>query len=338
MIFQKIRENGSAPKLVLIGNFGAGNFGDELILSGFLRKIGRELPKAKVVVLAAEPKLIRRFHGVDALPQLPTGPTSFLKLNWWRSLRAVRNCDAVIFPGGGLFADDENPLAVWIWGLPILIARYFWRPVFLLGQSVGPFTESWTRKFTKFCLAKTEWVGVRDAASENELRRICVPGRKIRVGRDSAFWLVNQAPKIRERRKRGLLRILVSVRDFPQIEKEFWMEFTRALDALAAKKHVRISFAEFGRDDAAIWKKLKRRAKNSAGWKTLELPESAEQILKELRKFDLVIGLRLHSLIAARLAGTPAIGFAYSRKISEFAENSLAIKNFKKEQLLKILN
>ena len=284
MPFKKISAKNSAPKIVLAGNFGAGNFGDELILAGFLRKISRELPKSKVVVLAAEPKLVRRFHGVDALPMVPTGFRSFAKMNWWRSVAAVKNCDAVIFPGGGLFADEENPRAVWIWGAPILLARYFWRPVFLLGQSVGPFGKNWTRKFTKFCLAKTEWIGARDAASENELRKIGVPAKKIRAGKDSALLLAPRLPKIREIKKRGVIRILISLRDFPGVDEKFWNEFARALDALAERKNARISFAEFGRGDAEIWRKIKRRAKNSAPWKILKLPESADGILREMKK------------------------------------------------------
>jgi polysaccharide pyruvyl transferase CsaB len=338
MIFKKIREENAAPKLVLIGNFGAKNFGDELILAGFLKKIGKELPKAKVVVLAGNPRLVRRFHGVDALPQLPTGLRSLLKMNWWRSLRKIREADAVIFPGGGLFNDEESWRAVWIWGWPILIARYFWKPVFLLGQSIGPFGKNWTRKFTKFCLTKTEWVGVRDQASENELKKIGISSKKIKTGKDSAFWLTSHLPKVRKIKKNGLLKILISARDFPKIESKFWNELAQTLDQICKKRPSRIYFAEFGKGDLKIWGKIKKISKNSTNWKILKLPESEEEILREVKKFDLVIGMRLHSLIAARLAGVPAIGLSYSHKVKAFAEKSFEIKDFEKEKLLRILD
>ncbi|MFH0776940.1 MAG: polysaccharide pyruvyl transferase family protein [Patescibacteria group bacterium] len=338
MIFKKIREGGSAPRLVLVGNFGAGNLGDELILAGFLKKISLELPKAQIVVLAGEPKLVRRFHGVDALPHLPTGLRSLLKMNWWRSLGKIRKADAIIFPGGGLFSDEESWRASLLWGAHILIARYFWKPVFLLGQSVGPFKKRWVRWLAKFCLSKTEWIGVRDAGSEAELRRIGISARKIRLGRDAAFWLVSRVPKTRELKRHGVAKILVSVRDFPKIAPQFWNELICALDEIAVKKQAHILFAEFGKGDHELWKKIRRRAKKSATWKTLELPESAEGILKEIKKIDLVIGMRLHALIAAKLVGVPAIGFAYSRKVSEFAEKSFSMTDFRKEKLLKILS
>lgn len=338
MPFKKIRETAAAPKIVLIGNFGAGNIGDELILAGFLKKIGKELPKSKVTVLAGDPKLVRRFHGVDALPHLPTGWNSFWRLNWVRSLKKVREADAVIFPGGGLFSDEESWHAVFLWGLHILFARYFWRPVFLLGQSVGPFRKKWTRNFTRFCLAKTEWIGVRDIASEAELRSIGVSMKKIRLGRDSAFWLASRLPKIKTLKTSGRIKILVSVRDFVNIDPKFWGEFTRALDVITEKFHARISFAELGKGDGDVWKKIKKRAKNSVTWKQLELPESSEDVLKIIKTFDLVIGMRLHSLVAARIVGLPSIGLVYSRKVSEFSENALLIETFKKETLLEFLN
>lgn len=336
---------------MLVGNFGAGNIGDELILAGFLKKIGKELPRAKVCVLAGNPHLVRRFHGVDALPHLPTGWRSFWKSGWlvrrslsgrgegWmRSLRKIREADAVIFPGGGLFTDEESFHAILIWGIHLLVARYFWKPVFLLGQSIGPITGIYAQNFTRFCLRKAEWIGVRDSASASELKKLGIPAKKVKLGRDTSFWLVNRIPKTREIKKRGVLKILVSARSFPKIEEEFFAEFGRALDQISERTHARISFAEFGKGDAAVWQKICRHSKHARLWKTLELPESAEGVVRAVNKFDLVIGMRLHSLVAAQLAGTPAIGLAYSRKVKEFAEKSLAVENFSAEKLVEILS
>ncbi|MCK5472352.1 polysaccharide pyruvyl transferase family protein [Candidatus Gracilibacteria bacterium] len=338
MPFSKIRNDKAAPNLILVGNFGAGNVGDELILAGFLKKLRKELPRAKVCVLAGNPQLVRRFHGIDSLPLLPCGLRSFLKRGWWRSLRKIREADAVIFPGGGLFTNEESFRAILIWGLHLLIARYFWKPVYLLGQSIGPITGNYARKFTRFCLKKIEWIGVRDQASASELKRLGIPAKKVKLGRDTSFWLVNRIPKTQEIKKRGHMKILVSVRSFPKIEEKFFAEFAKALDKISERIHTRIFFAEFGKDDAVVWKKICRRTKNSKVWKTIELPESANEVIREVQKFDLVIGMRLHSLIIAKLAGIPAIGFAYSRKVKEFAEKSLEVENFSAEKLMKLLS
>ncbi|MFH1375753.1 MAG: polysaccharide pyruvyl transferase family protein [Patescibacteria group bacterium] len=344
MPFSKIRNEKTTPKIVLVGNFGAGNVGDELILAGFLKKLTHELSrdrhtrKARVTVLAANPQSVRRWHGVTALPTLPCGLRSFFRWNWWRSIQEIKHADLVIFPGGGLFTDEESWLAVLLWGLHILVARYFWKPVYLLGQSVGPLTGDRAKQFTRFCLKKVEWIALRDKASETEFKQLGVPAKKIKQGKDSAFWLAGKLPKVKALEKQGRLKILVSVRDYPKIEEEFFTELQQALDQISEKLPARIYFAEFGRGDAASWRRVCRQAKHTKLWREIPLRESAEKVLAEVKKFDLVIGMRLHSLIAAELTGVPSIGLSYSRKITGLRKESLAIEGFKAEQLLKILN
>jgi len=340
MPFRRLRNETASPNLVLIGNFGAGNVGDELILAGFLCKLGKELPKAKVTVLGGDPRLVRRFHGVDALPHLPTGVRSFFKHGWWRSVKKIREADAVIFPGGGLFTDQESAHAIFLWGIHLLVARYFWKPVYLLGQSIGPIESEYMKDFTRFCLRKVEWIGVRDTASENELKKLGVSSVKIKHGNDSSFWLVNRVPKEKPLSKKGSkqrIKILVSLRSFPKIGDDFFAELAQALDEISEKFHARISFASFGKGDDEVWKKVCRSAKHSELWKKIELPESAEGVLKEIKNFDVVVGIRLHSIIAAKLVGVPAIAFAYSQKIDGFTKNPLRIEGFKKKTLLDLL-
>ena len=338
MPFSKIREKKAAPQIVLVGNFGAENIGDELILAGFLKKLRKELPRAKVCVLAGNPKLVRRFHGIAALPHLPTGLRSFFKRGWWQSLQKIRKADAVIFPGGGLFTDEESFHAILIWGIHLLVSRYFWKPVYLLGQSVGKFEKKYARDFARFLLQKAEWIGVRDETSVNELKKLGIASTKIKRGKDSSFWLVNKIPKTKPLKKTGVVKILVSIRSYPKIGEKFFVELTKALDEISEKTHARITFTEFGKGDAEIWRKICRHSKHSKLWKILKPLESAENVVKELKKFDVVVGMRLHSLIAAKLAGIPVIGFAYSRKVKGFAEKSLTVKNFKAEQLVKLLS
>jgi polysaccharide pyruvyl transferase CsaB len=337
MPFSKIRNDKASPNLVLVGNFGAKNIGDELILAGFLRKLGKELPKAKVTVLGSDPHLVRRFHGVDALPLLPCGFGSLFRRGWWRSIRKMKKADAVIFPGGGLFTDEESFHAVLIWGFHLLAARYFWKPVYLLGQSIGPFHGEYAKDLVRTILKKTEWIGVRDQASVNELKRIGMSSSKIKNGRDSSYWLVDRAPKVRSLKKTGRIKILISLRSYPKISEDFFSELAKALDQISEQLQVRISFAEFGKSDLSVWKKVCRRSKHSKLWKVTKLSESADDVLKEVKKFDLVIGMRLHSIISARLTGTPSIAFAYSRKVKEFAEQNLDVENFKADKLVGLL-
>lgn len=364
-IFKRIKKSKSAPKLVLIGSFGAGNIGDELILSGFLKKLELEtssskkrksavaksegglkgrIPKSKITVLGGSTAEIKRWHGVKALPLLPCGFRSLFTKNWVKSIKAIKDSDAVIFPGGGLFSDAESPLAVLLWGVHILVAKYFWKPVYLVGQSVGSFKKDFFKKFAKRCLEKAEWIGVRDSKSMTELKKLGIEKTKIKQGEDSALWLTNKKPEIKKPKKKGVLKIFVSVRNFPNVTEKFLREFSKSLQLFAEKRQVRISFASLGKGDEKIWKKICQNNKDSKSWKILKLPKNSAEILKALKKFDLTIGMRLHSLISSYLAGVPTIGISYSPKVAEFQKSigrtkqTLPVEKFKAEKLLGILN
>ena len=322
-----------------MGNFGAENIGDELILEGFLAQLAQHSPQTKVTVLGGNPRLIQRWHGVPALPLLPCGLRSFFAGNWV-SFQAIRAADNVVFPGGGLFTDSESFRAILLWGMHILVARFFWKPVYLLGQSIGPFHSEAAQNFTRFCLSKAEWIEVRDTASEKELRKLHISCSKIKVGKDTALGLVKRLPKIKLLKKKGRRKILLSLRNFRKLNPNLFGELGIALEKLSEKPTIKITFAAFGKGDLEALKQTQSLVGKKI--KVLALPESAEEILQEIKKFDVVIGMRLHSLITARLAGVPSVGISYSRKVAEFQKSQqqkfLEAKDFSSEKLLKLLN
>lgn len=339
-LFQALRNTKASPRLVLIGNFGAGNVGDELILAGFLKQLKKKLPKARVTVLAANPALASKWHKVNILPLLPCGFRSLLRGGWRASLKKIKETDAVVFPGGGLFTDHESWRATVIWGWQILVARYYWKPVYLLGQSVGPFCCSLARGLAKRALNKAEWIGVRDKASVKELEALGIVKNKIKLGEDSASFLIDKIPTTKPIKKKGRQKILVSVRLYPHVSCQFFSELAATLDQLSEKKQVRIHFASFGNGDDKAWKKVCGFAKHKRLWKTLKLPTNAEEVLKTIRSFDLLIGMRLHSNIVASLVGVPSIALSYAKKVSALGNRTpvLSVKNFKAEELLRLLN
>ncbi|MDD3066827.1 MAG: polysaccharide pyruvyl transferase family protein [Candidatus Gracilibacteria bacterium] len=336
----KNRKAKTTSRVILVGNFGAENIGDELILEGFLSELAQHSPQTKVTVLGGNPRLIQRWHGVDALPLLPCGLRSFFAGNWVRSFQAIRAADNVVFPGGGLFTDSESFRAVLLWGMHLLIARFFWKPVYLLGQSIGPFHSEAAKNFTRFCLSKAEWIEVRDTASEKELRKLHIPASKIKAGKDSALGLVKRLPKVKMLKKKGRRKILLSLRNFRKLNPNLFRELGVALEKLSEKPTIRITFAAFGKGDLEALAKVQPLVGKKI--KVVALPESAEEILQEMKKFDVVVGMRLHSLISARIAGVPSLGISYSRKVAEFQKSQqqkfIEAKDFSSEKLLKLLN
>lgn len=308
------------PKFLLVGSFGAGNVGDELILAGLLHELEKESPAAQICVLTADPAASARWHGgsrlaIQFLPKFPGGLRSFFRLDFWRrTLPALRGCDAVVFPGGGLFTDSESAAAIVQWSIPLFFARFFWRPVYLLGQSIGPIRGRFARLLAMQALPLATKIVTRDAASLAALRQLGVPESIAELGQDSALFLAEEKPRhLNLKKSRNLL---VSVRPTDSLGRSQEKILAEALDELA-RAGWGISFVSFesGSDEAA-WARIKKRAKLGPKFQTAALPESAAGAIERVADFDAVLAMRLHANIAAHLAGRPSLAISYSPKVA----------------------
>lgn len=335
MFWSALRQLGSHPPLVLMGSFGAGNVGDELLLAGFLAELQRCKPGSRVTIFSADPVATTRQHlaadpgraGWQAVRGLPAGPRSLLANDFWPAVTALRAARAVVFPGGGLLTDSETPRAVWVWSLPALVAHFLGKPVFWVGQSLGPLTRGWTRRLAAAVLRRAAGVSVRDSGSEPVALGLGVSSDRLAVEHDSALFLARAWTPARRRLPRQIVKIAVAARDFPTLSPAFWAEFTAGLAQLLRwkKQTVRLTFLPFeigAHDDRVVWQKLRAKVPALSAMRLEILPTEPAALLARLARFDCVVGLRLHSLVAARLAGVPAVGVAYSPKVAEFARQA----------------
>ncbi len=147
-------------RCILVGNYGAGNLGDDALRDYFLTRI-RDV---EWTVVSARP-------GPGEMPRLPLGVRSFFSFGWLKTLAAVRSTDAVVFGGGSLFTDAESVRACLLWGLHAFVARLFRTPVLLAFQGIGPFRTRLGEWCAKRVVLGARFVSVRDPQSAERVRR-----------------------------------------------------------------------------------------------------------------------------------------------------------------------
>lgn len=140
--------------LILVGNYGAGNIGDEALKEYFLRTF----PDISWTVISAHPV---ESHEV---PRLPMGLKSFFR-PWWRTIVVFWRADAVVFGGGSLFTDTESIFACVLWGIHAFVALFFRKPTLFAFQGVGPFRSSFAEIISRIIFVKATFISVRDAKS-----------------------------------------------------------------------------------------------------------------------------------------------------------------------------
>lgn len=299
-------------KIVIAGNYGAKNLGDEMILEGLLTAFKSIAPHAEITVLSADPVATAALHNINSLKQFPAGFRSFLhQLRSSKNIKAVKNCDYFVLGGGGLFS-NLTLKAYLIWGIQASMAYFYKKPVIMYGQSVGPFRNKIQQRIVKKLFKKARFVAVRDESSKETLKDLDIGG-KIYVIPDLIFRL--KSPSATKREK----KIIIALRQMPNLSPEFKARISNFFNWLIEEKKYHLKFAAFQLPhdeqlNAEILQNIRQKAKVS------HMPHfhNAEGLLKHFAAAEFVIGMRLHSVLSAIKSSTPFMALDYAPKVRDF--------------------
>ncbi len=299
-----------AKTLVVAGYYGFGNWGDEATLSVLLRYLKRSLPQVRIVVLSHDPAATERGHAVSAV-------------NRWNPL-AVRDVlqDAAAFIlGPGSLLQDQSSTRSLLYYLGLLYgARRMRKPVYLLGQGIGPLRSARAQRWVARSLQAARLILLRDRASYAWACRQKLTEDRIILGEDLALLLdypSDSRPLAQREREDELLRLGLALRPglSPRNLQELCQSLTALGDRLPVNRWVLLPFHPA--QDEPVLQMVARALGDNV---SLVRAESSLHLLQEMQNLDALIGMRLHSLVFALLTGTPFYGLSYDPKIESFIE------------------
>lgn len=325
---------------VLIGGYyGAGNVGDEAILTAMLNDLREIRPRLDLTVLSWNPE--------------ETGGRYQVKAVHWRDIGslvdAARASDLIIVGGGGLFhdhwgLDPESYLRVDHGGITSygslpLLARMLGIPCMLYGVGIGPLESDLGREHTRLAAARCQLVTLRDRGSYQVLKEAgfapeSVSDTRVEVFADPAFSLPTSLPRLREVDE--LLRSLgikegspvlgVNVRywDRPHPPEVWVPQVARGLEGfLAEKKDLEVLLLPFQiskesiyTDDKAVCEALRDALRGGGRVHVLSQrlsPGTAQALIGHCK---LLVGMRYHALVMAIREGVPAVALPYDPKVA----------------------
>lgn len=305
-------------RLVICGNYGATNLGDEAILQSILDMIERTKISTHITVMSANPHATSKVYACESVYFVPAGVKSLLRGVFHRelrkTLRAIKNCDGFILGGGGLFNGD-HPRAIMIWFLQAWAALLYKKPLFCLGQSVGPLKQGWARTLVKKIFQVAKIITVRDEGSKNLLHSLGIT--KVQVLADPVFGLTSAHTMPQKKQD----YVVFSIRPWSQVQAEKNYEtLAQFMDYLFEKHQLRsvlIPFQIFHDDDAKILAYIQSKTHSSQMVKLHPYSEKPTDILPIIANAKAVVGMRLHSLIFATLTHTPFLALSYSQKVTD---------------------
>ena len=307
-------------KIVVAGNYGATNIGDEAILDGVILALNDAFTKPDIIVFSANPKETSALHDVKSVFMFPAGIRSFLKglfsLSIFRTLNSVRSADLFVLGGGGLFT-DEKVKAVFIWYVQFLVARLFRIPIACLAQSVGPLDTKFGKKTVFKVFSKSVLNVVRDENSRNVLVDIGIDD--VHVLTDITF--IQDRPFAVSDEYHSY--IVMSIRPWITADEDKYKDLAKFIDEIFKKdgyKTVFVPFQKIQDEDLIVMKKIYSYLKDKEAASFFDFNDDINAVLFLMAKADFVIGMRLHSLIFSTLSNTPFIALSYSDKVKGFVE------------------
>jgi polysaccharide pyruvyl transferase CsaB len=315
--------------IVITGWYGAKNAGDEAILAALLYQLRRK-GYSNLSVLSYDPAYTTTLHNVKAYPEM--------RLDLYKSIEVISNADLLIVGGGGLLKDEGKyyPLLL----IKCLLARLFKTKIILSAVGVGPFYRSFGKWVTRQIARVADVITVRDRESLDLLYDIGVR-RDVHVTGDLALCLPdinpNQVPQSLKFAgfsvNPGTLRIAVSLRPWYHMRRiwpdgklkyaQFLDKFADAIDQIDALYNPVVVFIPMQYEqDVPVGKELYTRLSSRKEFDLLfEQGYNYLEISTALANFDILIGMRLHSLIFASLSYTPIVSVSYSSKVSSFIKS-----------------
>ena len=296
----------STPALLLCGYYGENNLGDDALLSVLVG----DLPAGVQLWITA--------HDPTSVARIRSDATPVDRRSLRAVLAAVGRVDAVVFGGGSLLQDSTSFRSLIYYLVLIAAARLRGRSVLLWGQGLGPLHRPISRWLVRVLLPLCSSASWRDPSSFALARR-WAPKVPMELGPDPV-WSMPTQPWF------GGGAIVLSWRPTPLLDHQGWRRLLDAVSSLADQLDARVCWMAFHQhQDAPLMAQLEQQGLLLGRLRersTTVVPTELGMVFDLVKTARLVLPMRLHALVLARLAGCPMAALSYDPKVEAAAAMS----------------
>lgn len=318
-------------KILIAGNYGFYNTGDEAILSVMVSHLRRLTPDLEICIVSGDAGQTQSSFHVTAVS--------------WQDIPAViaqvEESDLILLGGGGIFNDywgvqPETILTRAHAGIAFysefaVLARLLDKPLAIFAVGVGPLTTAAGREWTRLAFNLAQQATVRDAGSKRLLQRLgCETGR-ITLTADPAFCLERD-----EQGAQALISESIPHNNLPMVaaclrnwdvncDQETWQrQVAQGLDSLCETHPSNFLFLPFHNlpaypltDDPGAAEAVAALMHHKENVVILRGKPAPEIVAGVISRSELVIGMRLHAVILGANAGVPVVALSYDPKVKQ---------------------
>ena len=346
---------------LICGYYGNYNLGDEAMLAGMIALLREQSDDLPMTVLSDNPQDTGSRHSVETLPRFPPR-RSLERLQRFvqdRYLNFLRH-SYFILGGGDLLRDSSTHEVAAVWLKPLQQAITLRRETLVLGVSVGEIWKPATQALIPQVLNQVSLLAVRDKISKTKLEALGVQS-PIQVMTDLALWALPEHPTPSMIDAGHPLQVGISVRPLqgrgsstdPDREALLRKEIAAIADFLVEQHGAIVHFIPFQTyklryrptiDDYISILETLRYSRCSDQFIVHRYIDSLESLQQLIEGLNLMIGMRLHSLILAAGLGVPCVAAEYDPKVHGFmteinqVDASLPLEQFDREHVVPLID
>lgn len=321
--------------VVISGYYGFGNTGDDSLLSVIIRRLRSIDPDMKITALSKSPKKTSKLYNVRAINRV-----NIISLS-----RELKNARLLLNGSGNLIQNGTSTRSLIYYTTVMRMAKERGCKIMMYASGIGPVVGDFAKKRAASAIFDSDMITLRESGSLDvihELGNCGVPAakpEKIAVTADPAYLIEPPAPEwtsyLLRREKLDSPFFLVALREWEDVADGYEENLIAAIKRIAEGLSSRPVFAVMQRDrDDGITERI---AKACGGEILPSL--TASELTAVAVHGEIVIGMRLHILIYAAVAGVPFVGLAYDMKIkamtAEFSLGYLDVRELTCETLVK---
>ena len=309
------KQNTGRSGAVLCGAYGRGNAGDEAILKAILtqlRDIDQDMP---FWVMSRNPEQTKKKEIVR----------SFFIFNVPAFLKSLRKAKLFVNGGGSLIQDITSSRSLYFYLFTLWAAKWCGCKIVMYGCGIGPISGKRNRKIAGRVLNQTaDIITLRDSVSLELLSAIGVTKPEIILAADPTVNLEHaDAAGI----KRAFAREGIPA-EAPKIGfcLRAWETFTHPEHVAKAAEY---AYEKYGL--TPVFLPIEMPKDTAVGERISSMLSVPNFVCKKqhpvgdligmLGSMDLVLGMRLHSLIFATAGGAPVVGISYDVKVDSFIKD-----------------
>jgi L-malate glycosyltransferase len=310
-------QGGKGPyDAVISGWYGVRNIGDDAILRAIINDLRSLNNDIRILVLSKKPLETRHMYGVD----------SIYRYNLFRIAKAMKGAGLFINGGGTLIQDMTSTRSLIYYLAVIWLAGRLGLKTMIYANGIGPVKRFYNRKLTQWILNRVEMITLREKASLEELKGLGIHRPEVHITADPALTIASISDQEIDRilEAEGIGEgpyVGFSVRSWDG-QKKYVETLARLADHVIEKYHAKPVFIPMQYpNDYDVMKSILSKMKGQ-GYIIKEKYGQANEscILGLIGRMEIMVGMRLHSLIFAVSKAVPLIGLPYEQKVDGFLD------------------